>query len=116
MGLSNLNSGLADGKVFGDLDLSLFDLSWDGEGVEEGDLGWVHSGGTWWDDIIICFIITSMGAMDPTLAAVSTLLASIKGLNSKTGSSENTNPTLPPTKFLKASRSLMAAPNLFKSS
>ena len=108
MGLSNLNSGLADGKVFGDLDLSLFDLSWDGEGVEEGDLGWVHSGGGG--------MITSMGAMDPTLAAVSTLLASIKGLNSKTGSSENTNPTLPPTKFLKASRSLMAAPNLFKSS
>jgi ABC-type cobalamin transport system ATPase subunit len=40
---------------------------------------------------------TSQGAVFPTLAGVSTLLASMMGLNSNTGSFEKMNPTFPTT-------------------
>ena len=59
---------------------------------------------------------TSIGATAPTLAYVSTLLASIMGLSSKTGVSEKMSPTLPVRRFLKASSSLMGPPNLWSSS
>jgi len=38
---------------------------------------------------------TSIGASDPTLAAVGTLFDSTRGLNSKTGASEKISPTFP---------------------
>jgi len=40
-------------------------------------------------------IITSIGATDPTLAAVGTLFDSTIGLSSKTGASEKIKPTFP---------------------
>lgn len=40
---------------------------------------------------------TSTGAVTPTLATVSNLLDSIRGLSSKIGVSEKTNPTFPLT-------------------
>jgi len=48
-------------------------------------------------------IITSMGAVPPTLAEVSTLLASMTVLRSKTVSLEKMNPTFPVIKFFKES-------------
>lgn len=61
-------------------------------------------------------IITSIGATVPTFADVSTLFASMSGFNSKTASSLKTNPTFPVIKFLNESNSLMAFPNLARSS
>jgi hypothetical protein len=46
-------------------------------------------------------IVTLTGAIVPTLATVSSLLDSIRGLSSKIGASEKTNPTFP---FMAAKR------------
>jgi len=48
-------------------------------------------------------ITTSIGATDPNLAAVGTLLDSITGLNSKIGESEKIKPTFPLHKLVKTS-------------
>jgi len=60
-------------------------------------------------------IKTSIGASEPTLAAVSTLFDSTIDFNSKTGTSEKIKPTFPVRRFLKASSSLMAGPNFSSS-
>jgi len=59
---------------------------------------------------------TSIGETAPTLAGVGTLFDSINGLNSKTGASEKTKPTLPLHKFAKFSNYGKALHNLFLSS
>jgi len=59
---------------------------------------------------------TSSGAKDPTLAAVGTLLDSMRGLNSKIGASEKIRPTLPLHKLVKASSYGYADHSLFLSS
>jgi len=59
---------------------------------------------------------TSIGATDPTLAAVGTLLDSIIGLTSKTGASEKTKPTLSLHKPPSISNYGRALHNLFLSS
>jgi len=61
-------------------------------------------------------ITISIGATEPTLAAVGTLLDSISGLNSKTGVSEKIKPTLPLHNVAKVSSCGYALHNLFLSS
>lgn len=48
--VSNLLSGCADLVLLGDLDLSLFDLGGDLQSVEEVDLRWIKTSGSWLDN------------------------------------------------------------------
>lgn len=52
MRLSNALTGLQHDEILCNLNLPLFDLGGDLEGVEEGNLGGVHSGCAGWDDDI----------------------------------------------------------------
>jgi len=61
-------------------------------------------------------ITTSIGATDPTLAAVGTLFYSINGLTSKTGASEKIKPTLPLQVLPNISNCGIGLHNLFLSS
>ncbi len=50
--VSDFLSNCAHLELFGDLNLSLFNLGGDLEGVEEVNLGGVETCGSWWDDVV----------------------------------------------------------------
>lgn len=47
LGVTDFLSDFTDGVIFGDFNLSFNDLGGNGQGVEETDLRWIHSGGSW---------------------------------------------------------------------